>query len=350
MDKIRINIADCKEGDLIVEEIVDRYGTIILAKDTVVNSYIKKRLAEMGIEHILVSKSFEKAANRKFISQKQSGRFTNNYKQNFMLLKEVVNDIAAGKILNLEKAKRISKTFYSQVNRNSLVTGFLNALKEIDEYTYLHSLNVPFYSMLIAMWLRLSQRDIKDIIQAGILHDIGKLAIPVNILNKKGRLLPLELKKIKTHTIYGVKITNKIKGVSEKVKEAVLMHHERIDGSGYPFGLKGNEISLYSKIIAVADVYDAMTSDRVYKKKMTPFDAFKMFKTEGLLYFDKDVVNKLLTNLASFYIGAKVLLNTGTVGEIVYIPPNNVTKPVVRVNSSHLDLSLKKDIKIMEML
>jgi HD-GYP domain-containing protein (c-di-GMP phosphodiesterase class II) len=137
---------------------------------------------------------------------------------------------------------------------------------------------------------------------------------------------------------------------SEEVCRAVLSHHERMDRSGYPFGIGCEEIDIFSKILAVADVYDAMTSDRVYKKRDTPFKVFEMFKTVGVKNFDPRIVNTFLNNVSVCYVGSKVFLNTGETGEIAYIPPQSITEPVVRIGHEYIDLAQDRSRSILCMV
>ncbi len=130
----------------------------------------------------------------------------------------------------------------------------------------------------------------------------------------------------------------------------MLLHHERIDGSGYPFGYSNVSISLLAKIVSVADVYDAMTQNRVYKKKATPFDAFEMFLTIGESIFDTTVLNAFLKNMATFFVGANVILSSGDTGQIVYVPPQNILSPIISVGSKYINLSQESSVKILSML
>jgi HD-GYP domain-containing protein (c-di-GMP phosphodiesterase class II) len=204
--------------------------------------------------------------------------------------------------------------------------------------------------MLLGKWLGLCKSDVQDLLQAGLLHDIGKTKIPLNILNKPDKLDSLEFDEMKKHPVYGYNIIEKIPVFSHNVKETVLNHHERVDESGYPFKKSGSELTIYAKVISIADVYDAITSDRVYSKRRTPFEAFQILMNDSLRCFDIQIMNTFLGNLAACYVGSKVLLNTDEVGEIVYVPPHSITKPIISVNSQYIDLSKEATIKIVAML
>jgi len=204
--------------------------------------------------------------------------------------------------------------------------------------------------MLAGKWLNLDGDSIRTVIKAGLLHDIGKMKIPVEILNKKAQLSEEEFEEIKKHTLYGYNMAKETKRFSEEVCRAVLSHHERMDKSGYPFGIGCEKIDIFSKILAVADVYDAMTSDRVYKKRDTPFRVFEMFKTEGVKNFDPKIVNVFLNNVSVYYVGSKVFLNTGETGEIAYIPPQSITEPVIRIGQEYIDLAQDRSRSILCMV
>ena len=185
---------------------------------------------------------------------------------------------------------------------------------------------------------------------AGLLHDVGKSQIPNEILNKKGQLTDAEFEIMKRHTVYGYEIIKNYKEISFDVKRAVIMHHEKEDGTGYPFKIKGNQKNLYSKILTVADIFDAMTSERVYKERQTPFTAFKELENVGFDTVDPKVMMVLFENMPSYYVGSKVKMKNGDIGEIVYVPNLCAYAPVVKVNDDFFDFSNEKQAFIKEFL
>jgi len=343
LKKDYIGVSDCEEGDILAEAVRSKYGAIVAVKNTTINKYIKSKFYDMGIERIWVYQ----IENSKDTSV---GGFQKRYRKNVLEIKEIISGLGRGENLDIKKLKSISESLYREINKNKSIVNCLNMVKSADEYTYTHSINVAFYCMLIGKWMKLSENEIKEVIQAGLLHDVGKAQVSVDILNKKTRLLPEEFEEMKKHTIYGYNIVKGLKELSEDIRKSVLMHHEREDNSGYPIGVHGNQLNLYSKIVAVSDVYDAMTSDRVYKKRTSPFAAFEMFSTVGIGRFDTRVVRAFQTNLAVNYIGEKVLMNSGDIGEIVYVPPYRASEPIVRINSDYIDLSRNSCLKIKCML
>lgn len=169
------------------------------------------------------------------------------------------------------------------------LTKIVKQVEEKDQYTYNHSARVQKFSVRIAKELQLSKETVENLYFASLFHDIGKVHVPEEILNKAGKLTPEEFEILKKHSSDGSEMVKST--YYSYIGEIILQHHERLDGSGYPHGLKGNEISLEAQIIGIADTYDAMTSDRVYRKGMEPELAIKELKRLGVRHFSKDIVN-----------------------------------------------------------
>jgi len=336
MPRTRMLVSQCDVGTILAEDVTAYRGITLVAKDSVLNQYILDRLADMGILFIWTYSSHVPAAKVTLANGKQVEA---SYTEAILGVKQVLRELSSGGKLNYHKITQLSELVYGRVNDSVNVIKCLNNIRDKNEDTYTHCVNVAFYSMLIAKWLTLPKEKIEEVIQAGLLHDIGKVEIPDEILNKPGKLLEFELEIMQRHSLIGYYCLKNITEISQPIKEAVLSHHERVDGSGYPYGLKGDEIDLYAKIIAIADVYDAMTQDRVYKKGVNPFVAFEMFQTLGMGTFDVHVLNVFLKNIAVNFTGLKVIMENGEHGEIVYVPPYEITKPIILNGSSFIDLS-----------
>lgn len=226
----------------------------------------------------------------------------------------------------------------------------MNQIRSSDEYLYTHSMNVAMLSMLIGKWLKYEDKKLQALVQAALLHDIGKIKVPLEILNKPGKLTDAEYEEMKKHSEYGYRMLEEKGNISMDICLAVLMHHEREDGSGYPIGAKSNRIHDFAKIIAVADIYDAMTSERVYKERESPFEVFELMEEKTIGQLSVEVVLTFLNNIASYYIGDLVMLDNGEVGEIVHINPRQVSKPIIKVKEKYLDLTVEKNIKIKHLI
>lgn len=342
-----IDLFDCKNGDILADDITSKFGTALVIKDSIMNGYIKQKLLDIGVKSVSIYQTNVKSQHSFGVSHAD---FNNEYYRSLETIREVIINLAAGKGLDFQKIKSVSNTLYKYVISDPNIALNLAELKQYDESTYSHCLNVSVYAALLGKWLNLTISEIKNIIQAGILHDIGKTRISKNILNKKGRLLPDEYETIKDHTTSGYNMVQDIDAIPDEVKKAVLLHHERTDGSGYPFGYKTENLNLFSRAVAIVDVYDAIISDRVYKCRSTPFKAFEWLLGPGLSTFDVSLLSMFCKNISCSYVGAGVMLENGASGEIVHIPPHDISKPIIKVNSSYIDLSKQTDTIIIKLV
>ncbi len=289
MDKISIPVACCNIGDILANEVVNNSGVTLVAKNTMIDHFIRDKLIEMEVRNIWVNQHSVIHADQ--LNNKSYKVARKTYKEGILNIKRVISDVAAGCMVDYEKIMAISNIIMSSMQENTQIIKCISEIKDADEYTYTHCINVALYSMLIAKWLNLPENKIQDAFHAGLLHDMGKLKISNEILNKNGKLTIEEFELIKMHPVLGYDMIKDISELSESVKNSVLQHHERIDGSGYPYGLSGDSTELLAKIISIADVYDAMTQNRVYRGRTTPFDTFEMFLTLEISTFDTKILN-----------------------------------------------------------
>ncbi|NLL19104.1 MAG: HD-GYP domain-containing protein [Clostridia bacterium] len=344
-----VNVFECRPGYILAEDLYLN-NCLVLPQETVLTEVLIKKLANAGVPSLKVYLPSAAAQETPSSTTRTLPDFQQEYEDNANVLKDVLSDLAAGRKLEINRVSGVFDAVYTQIQHNYTLMDCINSMRSADVYTYTHSLNVALYAGLIGKWLRLSEQELQDIIQVGVLHDMGKAKTPQEILNKKGKLTPEEFEVMKKHSTLGFWIVKEVPGLKQDICNAVLTHHERIDGHGYPFGLKGKDIPFYAKIVAVADVYDALTSERVYKKRITPFDTFIEFQELGYDHFDPQILFVFLQNIANYYTGAKVRMNTGEVGEITSILPYNISKPIVRINDKVIDLAMEPDYHIEEML
>lgn len=341
VNKRIVNVSECRIGAVLAEDIFNYNKIKALSKNTIINEYIKKKLLELGVFKIPI---YENDQDRQdFDNNAEYNTFKKEYDNIIGSTQKLILDIFANNDVNCNKIIELANNIYDTVFEAEYIMKYMSDLKDVDEYTFIHSVNVAFYSMLIGRWMKMSEDEMKILIQAGVLHDIGKMKVDNKVLNKPGRLTYNEFEEMKNHAIYGYNIIKEKSDIDDNIKAAILSHHERMDGSGYPYGLCGSNINLYARIIAIADTYDAMTSNRVYKKKVTPFKSFNMFLTEGLSIYDIEILNIFLNNISTYYIGSNVILSNGEKGKVVYIPPYDILSPIVKVENNYLDFSKKND-------
>lgn len=276
--------------------------------------------------------------------------FEKDFRQATASFMDSMNDIIEN-VENLNADDLISNILSLVSNENKHVNVFdmLHSMRQMDDNTYIHSMNVSLMCNILARWLRLSEEDIKTATLAGMLHDVGKLKIPEKIIKKPARLTEWELSVVRTHPREGYNILMAAP-VSDHVKNAALMHHERCDGSGYPLKLSGPQIDPFAKIVAIADVYDAMTSTRVYRGPQCPFTVIAAFENEGFQKYEPAYILTFLKNIVNTYILHRVRLTNGEEGDVVYINPDRLSRPMVRVGDKYIDLSKEPHLRIDSLL
>lgn len=215
----------------------------------------------------------------------------------------------------------------------------LHNLRSSDDSVYGHSLNVAMISRILGKWLKWNSADLDNLIIAGLLHDIGKLKIPPEILNKEGKLTDEEFDQIRSHPRAGYDLIRDLK-IDSRIKKAALQHHERCDGSGYP--MKADEIMLddFAMVIAIADVYDAMTAARKYRAPLCPFQVIREFERDGYHKFKTEYLLTFLRHIATTYQNNRVILSDGRAAKIILLNQHSLSTPLVQLDDgSCLDLA-----------
>ena len=238
--------------------------------------------------------------------------------------------------------------------RNGIhILDMLQCMRGYDDVTYVHSVNVAMRSNMIGrtVYPDISKEELDILTLSGLLHDIGKMMVPDNIIQKNGRLTLPEYNVVKTHVLFGNNILKGLKNLDPRVAEVAMRHHERCDGTGYPGGYRREQIEPFARIVAIADTYDAMTSDRVYRAALCPFDVIHMFEREGIVKFDVEFLLPFLEKAVQAYLNTEVKLSTNEVGKVIMINHNEYSKPVVQVGNEFYDLSKESsDIVIDKVL
>ena len=228
---------------------------------------------------------------------------------------------------------------------------YLQNMQGNDDSVYAHSVNVALVSRAIGKWLKMSHDDLDDLTLAGLLHDIGKCNVPPEILNKAGKLTDEEFDLIKKHPLDGRKMLKQCPEMDSRYLNAALQHHERSDGTGYPRGLDDDEIDDFAAIVAIADVYDAMTATRAYRSAMSPFEVIAAFERDGLSKYRTGYILTFLKKMAEAYQNSLVLLSDGRRGRVIYTHKHHLSMPIVELpDKSLVDLVEHRDIHIVSIL
>jgi len=251
----------------------------------------------------------------------------------------------------MNEIREFSQKIQNELTPKSIVIKNIVLYGSGSDVIYRHGVNVAALSSLLGGWIGLEKSQLNLLVYSAILHDFGKTKIEHReLLEKESLLSKSEFNVIKKHPTLGYKIIKEIAFLDKAVSYGVLMHHERLDGSGYPLGLKGESIHPFAKIIAIADVFDAINSDRVYRKKKLPFEALQIVKNESLGKLDYEYVKIFLEHIVNYYTGEEVLLNTNEKCKIIQMNINNLDKPLVLKDGDFIDLEKEKNMYIKEMM
>ncbi|MFZ5353401.1 MAG: HD domain-containing phosphohydrolase [Bacillota bacterium] len=347
MLRVLIKLSECKTGDILAQDVFSKNGALVVPKNTPINAYIVSKLTHLGLDQILISpgsKSAEEAHNSSYRV------FLAEYRKNLSVIKDIIGALSVGHNLDVQKTSSIVDSLYKETKEVSNIIKCLNDIRNLNEYLYTHSLNVALYSMLIAKWLGLPDNEVKDVMKAGLLHDIGKVKVPAHIINKEGKLTEEEFEEIKNHPMNGYLLIKGNPGITDDILQGVLLHHEKYDGTGYPFKVNYKQVGTYPKIIAIADVYDALNSDTVYRERITPFEAFKVLEKSGAGHFDLSMLKTFVQNIAYHYIGYEVVTNTGQRGKVLNVVPHKSFSPIIWSDNKIVDLSSDSDVYTVDLI
>lgn len=355
----RISVQKILPGMTVAEDVYTFDNRLIMPKGTVITDRILSRLKDYSIQNIVISFPEQPVSrpvrtvmihSEKIKTSPEFKQFNkefldsvHDFKDHLSHIGDKENSFNQDNLLS-DVSKTLSET------RNGIhLFDMLHCMRGSDDITYVHSLNVALICNVFGHWLKLSDNDIEVLTLCGLLHDVGKLKLPHEILYKEEPLTDEEYEIIKTHPALGYEVL-KDKDLDQRVKNASFMHQERCDGSGYPRRLLGEQIDSFSKIVAIADVYDAMTSARVYRPALSPFDAIRIFESEGLQKYDPHYIMTFLEGIVNSYVGNHVRLNNNAEGEIILINKQALSKPIIKSGDTFIDLSKEHNLHIVAIL
>lgn len=329
-------------GMVIIQDVFDRNNLLIAPKGTQITEHIIMHLLRLGI--------YKVNASDNWVHDKVINEFNETYTHTLENIKNTFQSVKSKQNIGISQFESIVEELLNKSEPCWSILPYMRVIEKKDEYTFHHSINVSILSMLMGKWLGYKREDIKLLGVSGILHDVGKVLIPIEILNKPGKLSSMEYTTMKEHTRLGFQLIRNSGIIDDTIRNVVLSHHERMDGSGYPFGLKGNQINQKSRIVAICDVYDAITSKRVYKDKENPLKGLKIIMDCSYNVLDPYLSRIFLDNVVRTYHGCKAVLNNGAVCKIIRIFPDNPAKPWVAIDERLYNLSEHSELEIVDIL
>ncbi len=345
---LKVHIDDLKTGMILGEDVYCN-DNLLLSKGMILKESFVKKLMSRGISEVAV------LADKTYYDDILLNPVEKFYVDTYEAFTKIIERFRKTDKLEITTAfpivENILEAVFSSQNSVLSLTGFRGE----GNYFLLHALDVCIYSLIVAKVMKLSYEDIVILGIGALLHDIGKTKISDNIINKVGMLTGDEFNEAKKHSEYGYQILSKCPQVNSDIIKIVFQHHERCDGSGYPNQLKDKDIHMLSKIVAVADIYDALTSDRVYKKKVLPHEAAEYLLCISNTLIDSQIANVFINNIAIYPKGCQVLLNTNQVALVIDSNNKMPLRPVLKVITDKYknplpvpyELSLQKNANIL---
>ena len=347
-----LSIYSLKPNMILSEDLILN-GLTLVAKKIALKSSMIKTIIEFypsdtinvysSEEDLVVTSSQISIAQRLIQTETVLNQFSNK-------IDKFLNSLQKNSEPDLTEIKVMSKEILDNLNDYGSILKSITNSRNIDEYLTRHCVNVALLSSMLGKWLNLPNKDLTLLTYTAFLHDIGKTKVNPTILNKPSKLTKSEFNEIKKHSFYAYTLLKDIPFLDESVISGVLTHHERLDGSGYPLGLKEDKIGIFAKIIAITDMFDAMTSDRVYSKKQNPLAVLEIMQHDCVGLLDYNYLTTFIRKMPNYYTGETVKLNNGSIGKIIKIDINNISKPLIYVAPNFIDLNNEKELFIIELL
>lgn len=346
MEKIMLDLNKLVPGMILADSVLSAHRQIILQKDTELTSHMINLLRKWKITAVYVRSPHMPRLSpyRDSLVLVPEARYTSYFEERY----RKASILAGGAFEYMRDQEQLpydtfyqlaQRDLYDLINDSNTLT-HLYQLKPSLEYTYLHAVDVGLIAGLTARWCGLDEKTVKTYILAGLMHDIGKSQIPRSILDNPGQPTVDERAILNLHPVYGYYMVKSLPHIAPEIQYAILQHHERENGSGYPGGLHSHKIHPFAKVIALADAYDALTSNRIYKNSVTPFAALEILADEIFTHFDRKYCKIFIRNAIAHLTGATVLLSDKTQAEVLQFGSFMSTKPSVkRFDGTMLDLN-----------
>lgn len=342
---MQISIHQLKSGERLAEDVLTPLGNVLVAKHKQVEQHDIDMMRAFLIKHVVVQALG--GEQNTIIEQKLS--FQQGYDKLIQLLKKVFPAAAQGIAIPLIEIRGVFEQLLKHINDYKPLS-FKPSKFEIKDFLYHHSIMTALTAYKLADWHNLPKHDLIPIGISGLLHDIGSLAMDQDIFWKEDKLTRDDREQIKKHPVLGYQILKNLSGINEGVKLCTLQHHERMDGTGYPLGITGEQIHIYAKVLAIADTFHAMVSDRIYRKKESPYLALEELHKNSFGKYDPSLVQTFIRKVTLFQSGTIVRLNNQAVGEIIFTDRDYPTRPLVKVDQEIINLRDNLHIYIEEVI
>lgn len=323
----RIVVSELKNGMVTARNVLSADGRLLLAEGQIITEAYIRRLQELGIYAIYVRNPY-------FSDVEIPAIIAEETRQSGIQTMKCALDVLRNKRMDLAVTdiQQSARRIVAEIIRNRKAMIHLTEIRTHDDCTFAHSVDVCILAVLVAVEMGYAENRLTELAVGALLHDVGKVRVGQQLLIKPDRLTDEEMVIMKGHPWFGFEILRAHKGqLSIPSIHVALQHHEKFDGSGYPRGLAGDAIHEFSRIVSIVDVYDAITSDRPYRKALLPHEAYELLQMTGTQHFDPTILPIFLGKIAVYPVGATVRLNTGDIGIVTCVEPGLPTRPVIRL-------------------
>ncbi len=349
--KKSLTVNELEPGMILAEKIVSD-DTVLVNSGVVITETIINRLKSQYIfEQIEVFSDEDGEINFvKVIKEKTVEEIEQTFKELTFNVEGIFESINTEGLTDIDEVEKFAKKIQGDLNSARTVIKDIVLNGSGEDVIYRHSVNVAALSAILGKWIGFSDEQIGLLTCSAILHDFGKTKIDKSILDKFGESKPEESIEIKNHPLLGYNIIKDIPGLEDSVAQGVLLHHERINGTGYPSGVKGDKIHPFARIIAIADTFDEINSLRQYSSPQGPFEALEVIKKESFGQLDYEYSKIFLEHVINFYISENVLLSNNNIAQIIQIDSNDIDRPLLLDASGFIDLKKERNIEITKLL
>ncbi|RTE06703.1 HD-GYP domain-containing protein [Paenibacillus whitsoniae] len=349
-----VAVSQIKLGEKLGDDVLTKLGNVLFYKGKILQQRELEILKAFLIPSVNIESKQASEPEPAVIETKTKETVTEppfhtEYQNMVKLLKRVFQLADGGQPLPIMDIRKGIEALLQHIDSYKVLT-FTPKNRNLHEYIYHKSILVSLTSYSLARWSGLPQKDLVQIALAGLLHDIGTCKVDRAILEKKGALTAAESEEMKHHTLLGYQILKNVSGINEGVKLTAIQHHEREDGSGYPLGVKGDKIHVYAKIVAIADIYNAMTNERSYKSALSPYVVLEQLFNESFGKVDPAFVQVFMNKATQISTGTLVKLSDNRVGEIIFSDRSHPTRPWVNVNGTIVNLTLERQLYIQDVI
>lgn len=362
-----ITVGEVKPGSKIVQDVITPLGGVLFAKGKIIlprdieilQAFLIQQVEIEGAQGDNKTPEATKAASKRAslkagavinesLLAKSNSPLHDEYEKMLSLIKKSYASVAAAPLPIYELRSQL-ETLISHL-KDYHILKFTPRVVFDQDYYYHNAVLSALTSYKIAQWCGYPQKDWLQAAFAGLLHDVGNVKVDASLLQKPTPLTADEVEEVRRHTTYGYQLLRNVTAINEGVRLAALQHHEKIDGSGYPLHLEGTQIHFYAKIVAVADIFHAMTLEKAYRKAQSPYLVLEQLLTESFGKLDPVIVQTFIQKTTDLYNGTRIRLSDGRHGEIIFTDRSNPTRPMVQVEGEIVNLMMDRELYIQEII